>query len=179
MALPALSRVVVAAAVSVLVVGLSVGCSTEEPEHLKCAKHEEAEVVTLAKLPILQVYPASAQADGGFSGCGVDDSGDPIEPHAGRRYRSSLDEAQVRSFYWAELAKDGWDSASTVIPAGVAPSLAFQRGISCLVKDIGGTQLRFDIRFDDIPSASVNPSAAAPASRAYAIQVTAWADNRC
>jgi hypothetical protein len=123
--------------------------------------------------------PASTQADGGFSGCGEDDSGDPIEPHAGRRYRSTLDEAQIRSFYWAELAKDGWHSASTVIPPEVAPSLAFQRGISCLVKDFRGSQLRFDIRFDPIPSTSAARSTVSPAVHAYAIQVIARTGKAC
>jgi hypothetical protein len=110
-------------------------------------------------------------------GCGVDQSGDPIEPHAGRGYSSALDEAQIRSFYWAELANDGWHSASTVIPAEVAPSLAFQRGISCLVRDFRGSQLRFDIRFDPIPGASVADSATSSAFHAYAVQVTVRTDR--
>jgi hypothetical protein len=177
MALPACGRAVIGGAVSALVIGLSAGCSKDEPGHLECSKQEEAEVSSLAQLRILQVFPASTQADGAFSGCGVDQSGDPIEPHAGRRYSSALAEAQIRSFYWAELADDGWHSASTVIPSEVAPSLAFQRGISCLVKDFRGTQLRFDIRFDPIPGASVTHSATSFAFHAYAVQVTARTDR--
>ena len=43
---------------------------------------------------------------------------------------------EIRAFCWAALMRDGWRDASPAIPPEVAPSLAFQRGISCLVKDI-------------------------------------------
>lgn len=166
-----LNRNVLCMATAVMVLCSSVACSRAEPGHLDCSEQEEAEVDALAQLPILEVSPPSAQAGDAFSGCGRDDSGDPIEPHAGRRYRSTLSEAQIRSFYWAELARDGWRDASTVIPPGIAPSVAFQRGISCLVKNLSGTQVRFDIHFDPAPGTSPSPSAGPP--KGYAIQLAA------
>jgi hypothetical protein len=177
MALPAPTRAF--APVVALVLVLGAGCTRAKPGHEGCSKEAEAEVAAIAELPILYARPPATQDGGAFSGCGTDDSGDPIEPHAGRRYRSTLSEPQIRSFYWAELAKDGWYNASTAIPSQVPPSLAFQRGVSCLVKAFHGTQLRFDIHFDATPG----PSAASPAPSAYAIQAVATpgqaGDNSC
>jgi hypothetical protein len=85
MAHPPAGPVAVLAAASALLIGASTGCSKQEPGHRECSQHEPAEVAALAKLPILRLSPAATQADGAFSGCGLDDSGDPVEPHAGRR----------------------------------------------------------------------------------------------
>lgn len=142
---PLLSRAV---AVVVVAAATIAGCGHAEPGHRGCSRSEEGEAAALATLPILRAHPASARADGSFSGCGVDDSGDPVATHAGQRYRGGPDEASVRSFYWAALARDGWRSASTVIPPGVAPSLAFQRGVSCLVTEFRGDRVRFGLRFE-------------------------------
>jgi hypothetical protein len=174
---PIAIRVLAVASASALPLWLSAGCSTREPGHRECTEQEEGEADSLSKLPILGVFPARTQAAGAFSGCGKDDSGDPIAPNAGRRYRSALDEPQIRSFYWAELGRDGWRNASAVIPPDVAPSLAFQRGISCLVKDFRGVQIRFDIRFDPTPSASPPPSGEARL-QAYTIQVVVRTDRQ-
>ena len=76
-------------------------------------------------------------------------------------------ESEIRAFYWAKLTDDGWRNVSKVIPPDVAPSLAFQRGVSCLVKDVAGTSAEFTISFDPPPSAS-----ASPAPESYAVQAT-------
>jgi len=152
-------------AVTTLVACLLAGCG--QPGHVSCSEREEQRVTVLAQLPILDARPALTEATGTYSGCGSGDSGDPVASHAGRRYRSALAESEIRAFYWAELTRDGWRNASPAIPPDVAPSLAFQRGTSCLVKDIDSTRAVFTISFDPPPSAS-----ASPAPESYAIQAT-------
>jgi hypothetical protein len=144
--------------VATLAASLLAGC--EEPEHVGCSDRDEQRVKVLAQLQILQARPASAEATDADSGCGQDDSGDAIAAYAAQRYRSTLAEPDIRVFYWGELMRDGWRNASPAIAPEVAPSLAFQRGISCLVKDVAGTTVVFTISFDPPPSAS--PSLAAP-----------------
>lgn len=145
---PQLGRAAGLVAAAAVFAGLGGGCGRAEPGHRQCSRKQEADAAALAGLPILRAHPASARADGAFSGCGVDDSGDPVATHAGRRYRGGPGEAETRSFYWAALERDGWRSASTVIPPAVAPSLAFQRGVSCLVKQFRGGRVRFDLRIE-------------------------------
>ncbi|MBG0569334.1 hypothetical protein [Actinoplanes aureus] len=130
-----------------------------EPGHERCPDHEEQRVKVLAQLPILQARPSSTTAADAYSGCGVDHSGDAIPPYAGQRYHSTLAEPDIRAFYWGELMKDGWRNASPAIPPEVAPSLAFQRGVSCLVKDVAGATAVFTISFDPPPSPSPSPAA--------------------
>jgi hypothetical protein len=138
--------------VATLATYLLVGCG--EPENVRCSDPEEQRVEALAQLPILQAHPSSTEVADAYSGCGEDDSGDPVAPYAGQRYRSTLAEPDIRAFYWGELMKDGWRNASPAIPPDVAPSLAFQRGVSCLVKEVDGTEVVFTISFDAPPSAS-------------------------
>ncbi|MET8150671.1 hypothetical protein ACIBSW_11325 [Actinoplanes sp. NPDC049668] len=153
--------------VATLAACLLAGCADDRPGDMGCSDSENQRVAALAQLPILDVRPPSTEAAGAYSGCGEDDSGDPIASHAGRRYRSTLPEPEIRSFYWDELMRDGWRDASTAIPPDVAPSLAFQRGISCLVKDVAGTRVEFTVSFDPPPSTS--PS---PASLTYAVEAS-------
>ncbi|GID94084.1 hypothetical protein Adi01nite_34960 [Amorphoplanes digitatis] len=153
--------------VATLAACLLAGCAYDQPGHVSCSNSEEQRVTVLAQLPILDVRPPSTEAAGAYSGCGVDDSGDAVASRAGQRYRSKLAEPEIRSFYWDELMREGWRNASTAIPQEVAPSLAFQRGISCLVKNISGTRAAFTISFDPPPSTSPSP---APVT--YAIQAT-------
>jgi hypothetical protein len=154
-------------AVATLTACLLAGCADGQPGHVSCSDSDERRVTVLAQLPILDARPPSTEAAGAYSGCGVDDSGDQVASHAGQRYRSTLAEPEIRSFYWDELMRDGWRNASPVIPPEVAPSLAFQRGISCLVKEMAGARVVFTISFDPPPSASPSP---APVT--YAIQAT-------
>ncbi|MFC3385398.1 hypothetical protein [Couchioplanes azureus] len=142
--------------VATLAASLLAGCG--EPGHVGCSDGEEQRVEVLAQLPILKARPSSTEAADAYSGCGQDDSGDPVAPYAGQRYRSTLAEPDIRAFYWGELMKDGWRNASPAIPPEVAPSLAFQRGVSCLVKDVAGTTVVFTISFDPPPSASPSPA---------------------
>jgi hypothetical protein len=146
---------------------LFAGCADDQPGHVSCSSSEEQRVTVLAQLPILGARPPSTEALGAYSGCGVDDSGDPVASHAGQRYRSMSAEPEIRSFYWDELMRDGWRDASTAVPPEVAPSLAFQRGISCLVKDVAGTRVVFTVSF--APPSNASPS---PAPVTYAIQAT-------
>jgi hypothetical protein len=148
------------------VVCLLAGCVDERPGQGSCSDREEQRVTLLSKLPILDARPPSTEAAGAYAGCGVDDSGDPVASHVGRRYRSALAEPEVRTFYWDELMRDGWRNAATVIAPEVAPSLAFQRGISCLVKDVAGIQVVFTVSVDPSPDSS-----SSPLPLAYAIQV--------
>ncbi|WIN00434.1 hypothetical protein ACTOB_004139 [Actinoplanes oblitus] len=142
--------------VATLAAGPLAGCG--QPGHAGCPDRDEQRVKVLAQLPILRARPSSTEAAGTYSGCGQDDSGDPIAPYAGQRYRSTSAEPTIRAFYWGELMKDGWRNASPAIPPEVAPSLAFQRGVSCLVKDVAGTTVVFTISFDPAPSASSSPA---------------------
>lgn len=145
-----------------LVACLLGGCAEDrhEPGHVRCTEHEEERVAVLAQLPILDAHPASTEATGTFSGCGQDDSGDPVASHAAQTYRSTLTEGEIRAFYWDELMRDGWRNASTAIAPEVAPPLAFLRGISCLVKDVAGTRVVFTIAFDPPPSPATSPASA-------------------
>ena len=154
-------------AIATLIACLLAGCADDRPGHQGCSEREEQRVTVLAQLPILDARPASTEATGTYSGCGSDDSGDPVASHAGHRYRSTLAESEIRAFYWAKLMDDGWRNVSTVIPPDVAPALAFQRGVSCLVKDIAGTSVEFTISFDPSPNAS-----ASPVQESYAVQAT-------
>ena len=143
--------------VATLAACLLAGCG--EPGHVRCSDREEQRVEVLAQLPILQARPSSTEAADTYSGCGEDDSGDAIVSYAGQRYRSTLAEPDIRAFYWGELMKDGWRNASPAIPPEVTPSLAFQRGVSCLVKDVDGAKVVFGISFEPPPSASQSPAA--------------------
>jgi hypothetical protein len=142
--------------VATLAASLLAGC--DEPGRVACSDRDEQRLKILAQLPILQARPSSTEAADAYSGCGQDDSGDAIAPHAGQRYRSTSAEPNIRAFYWSELMKDGWRNASPAIAPEVAPSLAFQRGISCLVKDVAGTTVVFTISFGPPPSASPSPA---------------------
>ncbi|MBO3744273.1 hypothetical protein [Actinoplanes flavus] len=159
------SRPTTALALAVCLLGgcLLGGCTEErnEPGHVRCTEHEEERVAVLARLPILDARPVGAEATGGFSGCGEDDSGDPVASHAAHTYRSTLTESEIRAYYWDELKKDGWRNASTAIAPEVAPALAFLRGISCLVKDIEGTRVVVTVAFDPPPGSSASPAPAA------------------
>ncbi|MEV6595472.1 hypothetical protein AB0M36_01255 [Actinoplanes sp. NPDC051346] len=142
------------------------GCG--EQGHVGCSDREEQRVKVLEQLPILQARPSSTEAADAYSGCGEDNSGDAIAPYAAQRYRSTLAESDIHAFYWDELMKDGWRNASPAIPPEVAPSLAFQRSVSCLVKDVEGAKVVFTLSFDPPPSAS--PSPAAPVT--YTVEAT-------
>ncbi|ROP33666.1 hypothetical protein [Couchioplanes caeruleus] len=162
------SRVNAAACSMVATLAACVLAGCGEPGHVRCSDREEQRVEVLARLPILQARPSSTEAADAYSGCGEDDSGDAIAPYAAQRYRSTLAEPDIRSFYWDELMKDGWRNASPAIPPEIAPSLAFQRGVSCLVKDVDGAEAVFTISFDPPPSAS--PSPVAPMT--YTVEAT-------
>jgi hypothetical protein len=140
------------AAPAVLALCLLSGCANPSditPGHNGCSDNEERRVVMLSEVAILNAQPGATET---YTRCGVDDSGDQVGPLAGRRYTSSLDEPAIRSLYWTELTRDGWQNASVDIPPTVAPATAFQRGVSCLVKDIDGTRAEFTITFE--PEAS-------------------------
>ncbi|BCJ51878.1 hypothetical protein Asp14428_33530 [Actinoplanes sp. NBRC 14428] len=147
-----LGNVAALTVVAALAACMLAGCG--EPGHVRCSDREERRVEALAQLPILQARPSSTEADDAYSGCGEGDSGAPAAPYAGQRYRSTLTEPDIRAFYWGELMKDGWRNASPAIPPDVAPSLAFQRGVSCLVKEVDDAEVVFTISFDAPPSAS-------------------------
>ncbi|UQU61703.1 hypothetical protein COUCH_21940 [Couchioplanes caeruleus] len=142
------------------------GCADDLPGRRDCTATEKAQVATLERLAILEQHPAGAQPAAAYAGCGTDDSGDRIRPYAGRRYRSAVDEPAIRSFYWEAMTADGWRNASTDIPPDVAPSLAFQRGIACLVKDVDGSETRIGLTFG-------------PAEDAYAVEVTSGLGETC
>ncbi|MFI5496950.1 hypothetical protein [Actinoplanes sp. NPDC051859] len=153
MAKPPLLRIAAGAAIVVLALAIAWVVSSEPPGQHGCSDRQEQEVATLAALAILKTHPVSAELAEEYSGCGTDNSGDDITSYAGRRYRSPLNEPTIRSFYWSAMTNDGWRNASTVVPPSVPPALAFERGISCLVKEAGGFQARLTISFSASPSA--------------------------